>query len=658
MPDWSYHVLFKPLVFPLPAATGKRIILEGVAAMGQLPFGPGLIDIMGHMVPASALAFEANGLKFASRVVLGAGLCDSAGHLRAFERFGFGMLEVGPITVNAVEQQEDLLRDLKGLAIIGNGMPVNKGLDFAVRKILAYKPKTPVMVRVCHAPGCSPQTAMQELDVFNAKLPQWISGISIDTRWCLFDWTHDQLEQYLKQAASYGRKIALTITPDISAERLQRTVAILASSDIQTLLISGGIENSNNQRQRSYGRPTFEQTVKLVTHVRQKLPQHFIVAGGGVIEPADGITMLEAGADMVSVYSGLVYSGPGLPKRINELSTARWHFAEQHAKTAPYAMSSILSNGWLGFALIGAGLIITGSSAITVALTTVVLPYDEKFLGVTRDALITLNANLLPFMSHDRVTYAGAGMSCGILFFVLSAFGARSGQHWAYQAAMLANAAGFASFLLFLGFHYLDPLHALATLILIPFFIWGLLRPPRMQAMRASNERNTTAWYHSLWGQFWFVCIGAGLILAGLTICKVGTSTVFVPEDLMFMKTTADQLLCHNSHLLPTIAHDRAGFGGALVTAGIGVLLSALHGYRQGEGWLWWMFLIGGLPGFLSTLGIHFAIGYTSFIHLLPAYIAACMFVAGLWLSYKYLCVEPGVEQMLAANAPQSKTGA
>jgi hypothetical protein len=159
--------------------------------------------------------------------------------------------------------------------------------------------------------------------------------------------------------------------------------------------------------------------------------------------------------------------------------------------------------------------------------------------------------------------------------------------------------------------------------------------------MLSSNLKNSRAWFNGLFGQFWFVGIGCGLVLAGIAISSIGITTVFVPEDLSFMHTTAHDLLCNNDRLLPAIAHDRAGFGGSLIAIGFGVLMTSLHGFRQGEGWVWWMLLIAGLPGFVATLAIHFAIGYTSWFHLLPAYIGFVMFVAGLWLSYPYLCVEP-----------------
>jgi hypothetical protein len=56
---------------------------------------------------------------------------------------------------------------------------------------------------------------------------------------------------------------------------------------------------------------------------------------------------------------------------------------------------------------------------------------------------------------------------------------------------------------------------------------------------------------------------------------------------------------------------------------------------------LWWMLFISGLPGFVSTLAIEVCIGYMSFAHVLPAYVASLMFAAVLILSCKYPCVEP-----------------
>jgi dihydroorotate dehydrogenase len=86
------------------------------------------------------------------------------------------------------------------------------------------------------------------------------------------------------------------------------------------------------------------------------------------------------------------------------------------------------------------------------------------------------------------------------------------------------------------------------------------------------------------------------------------------------------------------IAHDRAGFGGALISEGFLLLLIALWGYREGAKWIWWTLSIGGLPGFLTGVGTHFMIGYDNHFHLSPAYLLFVFYIVGLIYSYPYLC--------------------
>jgi hypothetical protein len=92
-----------------------------------------------------------------------------------------------------------------------------------------------------------------------------------------------------------------------------------------------------------------------------------------------------------------------------------------------------------------------------------------------------------------------------------------------------------------------------------------------------------------------------------------------------------------DSQLLPFIAHDRAGFGGALIGAGLAVLLISLWGWRRGDRWVWWSLLIGCAAGAAPALAIHFAIGYTSFEHLLPVYILVVVTALAMTLSHRYL---------------------
>ena len=129
---------------------------------------------------------------------------------------------------------------------------------------------------------------------------------------------------------------------------------------------------------------------------------------------------------------------------------------------------------------------------------------------------------------------------------------------------------------------------------------------------------------------------GFSFVLGGIIISLYGVTTVFVPTDLLYLCMTPEMLESFNERLIPVIAHDRAGFGSALLSVGLLVLLLALWGFQQGNKWVWWTFFIGGLPAFIAGIYIHFAIGYTSFIHLLPAYFAIGLYIGGLVTTYRY----------------------
>jgi hypothetical protein len=143
--------------------------------------------------------------------------------------------------------------------------------------------------------------------------------------------------------------------------------------------------------------------------------------------------------------------------------------------------------------------------------------------------------------------------------------------------------------------------------------------------------------------------VGGGLAVAGSVISFVGMTSVFVPTDLDFMGTHAQHLSMADPDLLPFIAHDRAGFGGALIGAGLAVLLISLWGWRRGHWWVWWSLALGCAFGTVPVLIIHYSIGYTHFEHLLPVYVLAVATVVALSLSRSYLTASVSSEITLDA---------
>ena len=121
------------------------------------------------------------------------------------------------------------------------------------------------------------------------------------------------------------------------------------------------------------------------------------------------------------------------------------------------------------------------------------------------------------------------------------------------------------------------------------------------------------------------------MVLAGATILTVGMTRVFVPQDLEFMRVSIAELDAANPRLVPLIAHDRAGFGGGILSAGLIVVACALFASPCRS--LWQALGGAGTAGFGAAIGVHPAVGYTVWFHLAPAIAGALLFVVGLVLT-------------------------
>src|SRR5260221_8914008 len=102
MPDWFYRTVSRPLLFRLPACRARDFALGFMGRLARLPFGPALIDFLGHMRADERLACTHVGVTFPTPVGLGPVLDGGAVALGALARFGVGFLEVGPVTLAPV----------------------------------------------------------------------------------------------------------------------------------------------------------------------------------------------------------------------------------------------------------------------------------------------------------------------------------------------------------------------------------------------------------------------------------------------------------------------------------------------------------------------------------------------------------------------------
>jgi dihydroorotate dehydrogenase len=642
MPDWTYHPFFKPLLFRLSPETGRRLTLGLLAVQGRTALGRRVFRFFGHGPAPPELTVTAFGVRFPAAVGLGSGIDTHGVATSVMQHLGFGFVVLGPVGAEASPRRYEAepLRIPERHALVTSaaaGAPAARELAARLRASADPGLRIGVALR-----GASPETAIQALDDI-------ASFYIIASR---------DLDHLRTATSATQRPILLQLsaddTPDAALSMLERARDLGAKGCV----VSGGVRTDlvpEGEVTGPFLRDRVLETIRTITRVLgDRMP---IVAAGGIVTPEDALACLDAGATLVSLYEGLVYAGPGLPGRIlHALESGRapgeqppraslpppLRVGPRHVETGETPLAGRL--GWRLLAFTGWVLIASGIAALGLAATVKLLPYDVHYLGLTVADLCGRSAcRIVHFMAHDRVSFGGSILSIGILYTQL-AKEVRDGHAWAWWTLVVSGVVGFASFLSYLGFGYLDVWHGRATVALLPCFVCGLafsyasLTKPRGPGSLFRPQARAWMWSPAGLGRACLTFSAFGMILGGMVILWIGMTRVFVPQDLAFMGVTPAELQAVSPRLVPLIAHDRAGFGGGLASGGLTVMFSVWCGTRPAARAMWRALLLAGTVGFACAIGIHPVVGYTSFVHLLPACAGALSFVVGIALLYAPMC--------------------
>jgi dihydroorotate dehydrogenase len=621
MPDWTYQTVFQPVLKRLPFPVAQNMVFRSMGLLGRTVVGRAVIRVMGHATPAAGVKVSSGNRTFPGPCGLGCGVDLSAQAVSATSLFGFGLIEVGPVSVreSAVMSSSSTEWREHGLSIPAVA-EANSIRDLAVAlQRNSFRNGVPVIARLV----ADDESTGDHLADACHRLDELVDGYSIS-----LDPTSAaaNVEQTVERFMQL-RENSQLLFGVVSAECVANTDLAdwVANLSLDGLIIEGGTDSSGSRG--VLGLDVCSDLTAAVERVASGDRSWMLIASGGIEEPTDAMTVLAAGADMVLVDSGFAVGGPGIPKRINNNALAASLAASIDQTTSdnvPFGHRS-----WFWAFLLGLGLTVGGIAAVVLGWTRVLLPYDEEFLGMLRDEICGINPQLLPFMSHDRVTLAGTMLSLGPLYLALAWFGDRRGMHWARCAVLTSGFVGFLSFFLFLGFGYFDPFHAFIAAVMFQFITLCLRSTQANSQLVEFDLHNSAAWRRAMWGQLLMILHGVAILVAGFVISSFGVTTVFVPEDLEFMQTTQEVLVETNPRLIPLVAHDRATFGGMLLSTGFAVLLTSLWGWQRGRRWLWYSLTASGTVAYVTTIAIHWSVGYVSLKHLLPAYGGlACLWLA------------------------------
>lgn len=602
MPDWTYHPLFKPWLTKLSPEKSREFIYSSMGMISTFSLGRSFIEMLGHLKPPEEIGKVVDGVSYFSPVGVSARLDPKGTGAKGFSYLGISVIEAG-----VVSRKETQLK--------------NPYINRENEEIWFPYPENIQSIEACRA-----QIAQFDGPAI-VTIDDALNGNEVVE---VVDQLSDVVESFairLEQALQLKNvPVRKNLYIYQSADELSiDLVSSLISSDVVNGIIlepaktwSDGYFTEDKSRAGTL--------VEAVVHIRKNIsPDCTIITKGGVSEPIHAKELVDSGVSLVLLEQGYVYLGPGLPKRICELLLPE-RLEGKNQVGARYG---------LGF---GVTILLAGIIALLFSMTRIILPYDEAFLGMTKAEIAVINPQILAFMAHDRMTLAGTMISGGILYIQLARYGLKYGVRWANRAFHFAAITGFLGIFAFIGYGYFDWLHGLFWLLLLPIYIQCFRYTRHSNVHPGSiNKTNHQAWRKANLGQLLFVTLGALIMIGGFVITFIGMTGVFVPTDITFLCMTPEAMQTLNDRLIPVIAHDRAGFGSALISVGILVLLLSLWGFREGESWVWNTLAVGAPPAFLAGIVTHFVIGYTSFYHLLPAYLLVVIYILGLVFTYPYL---------------------
>ncbi|NLC20553.1 MAG: quinone-dependent dihydroorotate dehydrogenase [Halomonadaceae bacterium] len=280
---------------------------------------------------------ELMGLRFPNRVGLAAGLDKNADHLDALGALGFGFVEVGTVTPRpqAGNPKPRLFRLPERGAIINRMGFNNAGVEHLVERVKASCFDGVIGINIGKNLTTPVERAVDDYLLCLEKVHAHADYVTVNIsspntpglRNLQFGEHLDALLGTLREAGSRldqvsGRRVplAVKIAPDMSEEDVGLVATSIATSEMDAVIATNttiardaviGLPHAEEQGGLSGG-PVFEASNQVIRALRHHLPQLPVIGVGGIDSGEAARAKLEAGADLVQLYTGFIYRGPAL----------------------------------------------------------------------------------------------------------------------------------------------------------------------------------------------------------------------------------------------------------------------------------------------------------------------------------------------------------
>ena len=337
-----YKLLLRPLFFLFDPEKIHHFTFSLIRFTCKIPGVSSVFKSL-YTIEDAKLERKLFGLTFKNPVGLAAGFDKNAVLYNELSNFGFGFIEIGTVTPKgqAGNPKQRLFRLKDDQGIINRMGFNNEGLETAITQLKKNKGKVIIGGNIGKNTQTKPEDYTKDyLECFNGLHP-YVDYFVLNVS-CPNVGSHAKLndKDYLLELIGAVQKanhtfetqkpILLKIAPDLNNGQLDEIIDLIAETNLD------GVIASNTSTDRSglkasearlteigngglSGKPVKEKSTQVITYLAEKSNKAFPIIGvGGIHSANDALEKIAAGADLVQIYTGFIYEGPSLIKKINK----------------------------------------------------------------------------------------------------------------------------------------------------------------------------------------------------------------------------------------------------------------------------------------------------------------------------------------------------
>ena len=336
-----YQSLIRPLLFWVDPEKIHHVTFRLLQMAQRVPGALALIRKR-YTVKHPALQRTLFGLTFPNPVGLAAGFDKDAKAIDAFAAFGFGFIEIGTLTPKPQPGNDKprLFRLPADRALINRMGFNNEGVEAAVARLRKRKSRVVVGGNIGKNKATPNERAFEDyhfcLEALYPYVDYFVVNVSSPNTPGLRELQEKEPlknllahVKLLSDSKPKAKPILLKIAPDLTLSQLDDIVEILKATHTDGVIATNttisreglttpvGQVNAVGNGGLS-GAPLSDKSNEVIRYLRARLgPGYPIIGVGGIMSATDALEKIKAGADLIQIYTGFVYEGPGFVRRIN-----------------------------------------------------------------------------------------------------------------------------------------------------------------------------------------------------------------------------------------------------------------------------------------------------------------------------------------------------